>query len=303
MSGSGTISDNADNGRTNFPARTNFEHLIKVGGLDNGEHSFLAFRGHDLERFHACFATRNGVDINIHTHATAAGGFACGTRKTCATEILDADNKTGIEKFEASLDEALFLVGVANLHRRALFGIGLFIGETGRSENANAADAVTTGAGTQQNREIADAGGLSEHESLGRKNPEAQHVHQWVAGVGGIEHGFAADGGYAHRIAVTGNAADDAFGNPATARVVERTKAKRIHQCNRTCAHGEDVAQNAADACGCTLVGLNRGGVIMRFDADRCSNAVANIDNAGIFAGTNEYPRSFGGKTLEMHAR
>ena len=303
MTSGRTVGDDADNGRTNFPARTNFENLSEIGGLDNGKHAFLTFRGHDLERLHACFAARNGVDINIHTHAAATGGFARGTCKARATEILNADNETGVKKFETCFNEALFFVRIADLHRRALFSIGLFIGETGRSENADAADAVTTGARTQQNRKVANTSGLSEHEAFGRKNPEAQHVHQWVAGVGGIEHGFAADGGYAHRIAVTGNAADDAFGDPATARVVERTESQRIHQRDRTCAHREDVAQDAANTCGCTLVGLNCRGVIMRFDADGRCNSVANIDNAGIFARTNKHPRSFGGKTLEMHSR
>jgi len=41
----------------------------------------------------------------------------------------------------------------------------------------------------------------------------------------------------------------------------------------------------------------------MRFDADSGSNAIANIDNASVFARTNEYPRSFSGKTLEMNPR
>ena len=41
----------------------------------------------------------------------------------------------------------------------------------------------------------------------------------------------------------------------------------------------------------------------MRFDADRGSNAITNIDNAGVFARTNEHPWRFSGKTLEMNPR
>jgi hypothetical protein len=41
----------------------------------------------------------------------------------------------------------------------------------------------------------------------------------------------------------------------------------------------------------------------MRFDADGSGDAIAHIDNAGIFARTNKHPRSFGGKTLEMNPR
>ena len=126
----------------------------------------MAFRGHDLERLHACFAARNGVDVNIHAHATAARGFACGTRKTCATEILNTHNETSVEKFETRFDEALLFIGIANLHRRTLFCIGFFVGETGRSENAHTANAVATSAGTQQYRKVADTSGLPEHEAF-----------------------------------------------------------------------------------------------------------------------------------------
>ena len=120
--------------------------MIEVGGLDDGEHALLAFRGHHLERLHACFAARNGVDVHVHAHATATRGFAGCTRKARATEILNANHETSVEKFETRFDEALLFIGIANLHRGALFSIGFFIGETRRGENTHTTDAVTAGA-------------------------------------------------------------------------------------------------------------------------------------------------------------
>ena len=41
----------------------------------------------------------------------------------------------------------------------------------------------------------------------------------------------------------------------------------------------------------------------MRLDANGSGNAIAHIDDTSIFARTDEYPRGFGRKSLEMNAR
>ena len=51
--------------------------------------------------------------------------------------------------------------------------------------------------------------------------------------------------------------------------IVERTEAQRIHHRDRPRAHGEDVAQNAADAGGRALKRLDEARVIVRFDLER----------------------------------
>ena len=67
-----------------------------------------------------------------------------------------------------------------------------------------------------------------------------------------------------------------------------------------SCAHGEDVAQDAADAGGSALVGLDVAGVVVRFDLEGAGPAVAHVDDARVFAGPLDDTVAFGGQALEV---
>ena len=65
---------------------------------------------------------------------------------------------------------------------------------------------------------------------------------------------------------------------------VERPEAQRIHHRDRPRAHGEDVAQNAADAGRRALKRLDEAGMVVRFDLERDRVAAADVDDAGVLA-------------------
>jgi hypothetical protein len=76
-----------------------------------------------------------------------------------------------------------------------------------------------------------------------------------------------------------------------------------IHQRDRPRAHGENVADNPADAgCG-ALVGLDERWVVMRFDFENGSQAVADVDHTGILSGTLNYMRGTRWKFFQVNAR
>ncbi len=82
----------------------------------------------------------------------------------------------------------------------------------------------------------------------------------------------------------------------------DRTEAQRIHDGDRTCAHGEDIAQNAAHAgCG-ALERFDKRRVVVGFDLEGTSPAVADVDNAGILAWSLHHPAAMGWQTFQMHA-
>ena len=78
--------------------------------------------------------------------------------------------------------------------------------EGGRCQHAGPADAVSPRGRTEQHREVPRARRPGEGQPVLWQHAEAEHVHQWIAPVGGIEDGLAADGGDAHRVAVTRHA-------------------------------------------------------------------------------------------------
>ena len=86
-------------------------------------------------------------------------------------------------------------------------------------------------------------------------------------------------------------------------RVVEAAEAERIEHGDGARAHGEDVAQDAADAGGGALEGLDEAGVVVRLDLEGDDVAAADIDDAGVFAGALHDELAAGGQLLQVQAR
>ena len=78
-----------------------------------------------------------------------------------------------------------------------------------------------------------------------------------------MEIDLAADRRHAEGIAVAADAGDDAGDQMPGLRMVGRAEAQRVQRRDRPRAHGEDVAQDAADAGRRALVGLDEGGVVV----------------------------------------
>ena len=67
-------------------------------------------------------------------------------------------------------------------------------------------------------------------------------------------------------------------------RVVGRAEGQGVHAGDRPRAHGEDVAQDAADAGRRALIGLDEGGVVVALHLEDGGKPVADVDHAGILA-------------------
>src|ERR671933_614490 len=68
-------------------------------------------------------------------------------------------------------------------------------------------------------------------------------------------------GGRAGALPVPADAGDHARQHPRGVRVIGRAEPQRVHHADRPRAHGEDVADDAADARGGTLVRLDEARV------------------------------------------
>ena len=66
--------------------------------------------------------------------------------------------------------------------------------------------------------------------------------------------------------------------------MVGRAEAERVQRRDRPRAHGEDVAQDAADAGRRALVGLDEGRVVVALHLEDDGEAVADVDDAGVLA-------------------
>jgi hypothetical protein len=118
---------------------------------------------------------------------------------------------------------------------------------------------------------------------------DAHRVDQRVARVARVEHGLATDVGQPQRVAVAADAADDAVDHAAGVRRVGRAEPKLVHHGDRACAHGHDVADDAAHPGGRALVGLDVGRVVVRFHLEGDGPAVADVDDAGVLADAGQH--------------
>ena len=294
--------DGADDGRPHLPPGADREHLVEGGGLDDGQHPLLRLAGHDLERLEARLAPRHLRHVDVHADTAAAGRLGGGAGEARAPEVLDADDQAGVEQVEAGLDQALLLERVADLHARALGRVVGVVAEAGRGQHRHAADAVAPGGRAEQHGQVPHARRLAQHQALVREDAEAEDVDQRVVLVGLVEDGLAADGRYAHRVAVAADAGDDALGDPPAAGVVERAEPQRVHQRDGAGAHREDVAEDAADACRRPLVGLDGRGVVVALDAERDRQPVAHVDHAGVLPGPDHHVAALGGQAAQVDA-
>ena len=110
------------------------------------------------------------------------------------------------------------------------------------------------------------------------QHADAQRVDERVAEVGRVEDRLATDVGQAEAVAVAADAGHDPGQHALGVGRVERAEAQRVHHGDRPGAHGEDVADDAADAGRGTLVGLDVRRVVVRLDLEGDGVALADVD-------------------------
>ena len=259
------------------------------------QHALLRFGEHDFGRRHPGFALRDESEIELDAGFGAAAHFTGGAGQSSGAHILDAHDGSGAHGFKAGFEQELFHERIAHLHVGTLLH-GIF-GKFRRC-HGGAVDAVASGFRAHVNYGIADTGRASEENFVMAENAQGEDVHQRVAVIARLEHAFAADGGNAKAVTVVRNAADHAFHDalvPFAGRgIVERSEAQRIHHGDGTRAHGENIAQDAADAGGGALERLDKARVIVRFDLE---------GDGVVFARTDQHAVALGGELLQVEAR
>src|SRR5262245_40421157 len=152
---------------------------------------------------------------------------------------------------------------------------------------------VTAGLRANVHHRIPRSLGKTGKDFLLTKDPKIKCVDQNVGVVAFVEITFTAYGGYADAVTVAANAGDHASQQITRARMIDIAEAERVERCDRPRAHGENVAQNAADAGRGPLERLNEGRMIMAFHLKSHGESIANVDNTGVLARPLEHVGAF----------
>ncbi len=172
-----------------------------------------------------------------------------------------------------------------------------------RRRHGGAVDAVASGLGADIDHRIADAGGRRIENLVGPRDADGHRIDQNVAVIARMEIALAADRRHPHAVAVAADAGDDAGDEMPRFGMIRGTEAQRVQIGDRPRAHGEDVAQNAADAGRGTLIGLDERRMVVQLHLEDGGLPIADIDHAGILARAADHARSRGRQAAQPFAR
>ena len=139
---------------------------------------------------------------------------------------------------------------------------------------------------------VARAGCRRAEDTVAVRQSDSHRIHKNIAIVGRVEIHLAANSWDADAVAIPADTGDDTGQKVACFFMVRRAETKRVQQCNRPRAHGEDIAENTADACRRALIGFDERRMVMALDLEDGGKPVTNIDGACIFARTLDHLRA-----------
>ena len=294
----------SDDGGVDVPLLADGQETLDVAGFDDRHHPLLALAHQDLLGRERGVAERNALELDVHAAVARAGQLAGRTGQARAAQVLDTGDQPCGEELEGALDEQLLHERVAHLDTRSLGRSSRIEGL--RREHADSADAVAAGRRAVQDHQVADAARLGQVQVLVPKHADAERVDERVAEIGLVEDGLAADVRQPEAVAVATDAGHDPGHHAVGVGGVERSEAERVHHRDRASAHGEDVADDAADPGGRTLVGLDVRRVVVALDLEGDGIALADVDDTRVLADSREHlpdPGLLGdvGELLEVH--
>ena len=159
-------------------------------------------------------------------------------------------------------------------------------------------NAVAAGLGAEIDDRHVDARRRRIKNLVGIGEADRHRIDQDVAVIAGVETHLPADGRHAERIAVAADAGHHARDEMPRLRMLRRTETQCIEAGDRPRAHGKNIAQDAADAGGRALIGLDVARMVVALHLEHHRLAVADIDHAGVLARPLDHPWRLGRQPL-----
>src|SRR5271157_2136836 len=189
-------------------------------------------------------------------------------------------------------------------------GFGLFAELLAR--HGRAVDAIPASLRANVNDGIPFARGFGVENLVAAHQSQREGVNQRISRVATFELHLAADVGDAEAVSVRGDATDHTFEHRVVlvqSSLIEAglrrdgAEAQRVHDGERTRAHGKDVAQNTANAgCG-SLERLDERRMIVRLDLEGAGPAIADVNDARVLARPLYHAAAVRREPLQVHSR
>ena len=290
----------SDDGEVETPFAENVFRFFFLLRLEHHEHALLALGQHHLVGAHPGFAGRHLVELQRHAEIALGAHLDSRTGQPRRAHILDGDDAALLHDFEAGFEQQLLRERIAHLHGRTfLLGIVVEL----RRRHRRAVDAVAAGLGAEIDDRHVDARRRRVENLVGLGEAHRHGVDEVVAVVARVEARLSGHRRHAERIAIAADARDHAGHEMPRLRVRRLAERDRVEAGDRPRAHGEHVAQDAADAGGRTLIRLDEARVVVALHLEHAGKPVADVDDAGILARSLDYPGRLGRQGAQMHLR
>ncbi len=295
------VGDAPDLDGVELPLVEDRQDLLEAVPLRDEEHPLLRLREHDLVGRHPGLTNRDLRKVELDAAAGSPRHFEGGRGQAGRTHVLDAGDRVCLEELETGLHEELLGEGITHLHRRTLL-LRLVGGEL-LGGHRRAVNAVAARLRADVDDGVSGALGAPEEDAVGADDAEVHDVDEDVAVVALVERGLAAERRNADAVAVARDPAHHAVDEVLHPRRVEAAEAEGVEGGHGPRAHREDVAQDAADARGRALVGLDERRVVVRLHLERHGEPVADVHDAGVLARALDDAGPGGRERLQVHAR
>src|SRR5208283_4924850 len=176
--------------------------------------------------------------------------------------------------FEAGFEQKFLGKRIADLHGGTLY---LRVGvESGRG-HGRAMDTVAAGLRAEIDDLISDTARLGIENLICLGDANSHGIDQNISVVAFVEIRRSADGRHSETIAIGADPGNDACDKMARAGMLRRTETQQVQASDRPRAHGENIAQDSANACRGALKGLDEGGVVMALHFEDAYKPIANV--------------------------
>ena len=241
---------------------------------------------------------------NVQNDAPSApvGGFNSRAGQPGGAQVLNAADAAGIQRLQTRLDEDFLQERVTHLHRGAKFLL-LLKGAGGQA--GGAMNPIPPGIGAHQEQDAAGLAGGSGGQFIGGYQADAHSVYQGIMRIGLVKVYLAGHIGNADAVAVPGDTLHHTAKQVAVVsrilRRIQGAKAEGVEQGDGAGAHGEDVADDAADSGGRPLQRLHCRRMVMGLYLEYHRQAVANVHRPGVFGPRlGQYPGGTAGEEAEQ---
>ena len=246
---------------------------------DDEEHPLLRLGEEDLVRRHARLTLGDAVEVDLRPRSRAGGHLRCRAGETGRPHVLDADDGARRHRLKTRLEEELLGERVPDLDGRAPLRRPLV---EGLRRHRRPVDPVAPRLRADVDEGVTHPVGPRPEDPPARGESDAEDVDEGVPRVRGRDRDLPPDRRAPEAVPVMRDAGHHPAQEVTAPGIVERPEPEGVEESDRTRAHREDVAEDAAHTRRRPLERLDERRVVVALDLQGQGESISDVDHASV---------------------